>query len=1078
MKPPTHFDDLVRYTTLAATTAEEIGGTFEVPFLSTAATLVLSIMKCLESIRTHKDEWGKMMEQIHEILCTILKLVAPSDTKTGLPIALLHDIAKFAEALQKVLTFLNGQQRAPKMRQLFRQPQDAARLKMCKQEIQDVQEKFKIQATGSEICQISQMKQDAKEQHNDLVALLEAYPDRISSDASSMTGTLSNNSSSDSFAMLPARPKIFHGRNSELESIVAILVQDTARIAILGAGGMGKTSLATAALYDPRVEAKYSHQYFVPCDSTPTCVELVSAVADHIRVEKGPNLAKKVAQHFMQAPPCLIVLDNLETPWEISTMRPEVEEFLSLLTDIPHLGLMITMRGAERPAKVKWTHPFLAPLAPLSTSAAMQTFIDVADDTHEESEVQELLNLTGNLPLAVSLIASVASHEGCKKALSRWRSESTLMLSNGYDKGSSLDISIMLSFTSSRMTTDAQDLLSILSMLPDGLTDAELAQTKFPIMDILACKSILLRTTLAFNDAEKKLKVLVPVREYILRIHPPEDAMKLKLHQHFHELLALWNQFRIPDAGSIVPHIGKNLGNFNSVLRDGINSPNADYTFQSILSLGNFYGKTQGTYCPLLLDLSTHMEQWIEQPILGDYLIHLFENSDVLPVMDAESKITKGNQYFMNKPPLEQAKWYHALGCYYFYQESNVPNALEYLQKSVVLADSTGSPTTVGRQALCSIAQIMPLTGSILGALEYAKKAQDYAEYLGDIHAQATALFVQGRCQLMLSSYRSAQPLLECALHFLNCCGLQSGSLALSIRNHAAEIHLLKTEYKESREMQVALASSIQRSTVHQQILAKLNIALIDICTGVDSKQVRQNLDNCKLHISKLHGFLQTLVGLLADQRYAYLALRDGDYNTANMMLAQGFTLCRDVNVQEALMCLEKLADLSTEMNTIHATQGWAGIYLVLASKSKEKLATVKALHFIGQIFVAEKDDESALNLFTVALDEFTLMGIHSWRADCMVQIATILERRGQIMKSAELWNTARPLFERSSQAKGVAEVDVKLAELNQQISTEQLHQLTLLNVPLIEKKEDAAEDLAGTGRSHKNNQTKQGALI
>jgi hypothetical protein len=48
MKPPTHFDDLVRYTTLAATTAEEIGGTFEVPFLSTAATLVLSIMKCLE----------------------------------------------------------------------------------------------------------------------------------------------------------------------------------------------------------------------------------------------------------------------------------------------------------------------------------------------------------------------------------------------------------------------------------------------------------------------------------------------------------------------------------------------------------------------------------------------------------------------------------------------------------------------------------------------------------------------------------------------------------------------------------------------------------------------------------------------------------------------------------------------------------------------------------------------------------------------------------------------------------------------------------------------------------------------
>jgi hypothetical protein len=84
------------------------------------------------------------------------------------------------------------------------------------------------------------------------------------------------------------------------------------------------------------------------------------------------------------------------------------------------------------------------------------------------------LELTGNLPLAVSLIASVAGAEGCDSALARWRFESTRMLSDGYDKRSSLDISIMLSFTSSRMTPGAQDLLSILSMLPDGFTDADL----------------------------------------------------------------------------------------------------------------------------------------------------------------------------------------------------------------------------------------------------------------------------------------------------------------------------------------------------------------------------------------------------------------------------------------------------------------------------------------------------------------------------------------------------------------------------------------------------------------------------
>jgi DNA replication protein DnaC len=143
--------------------------------------------------------------------------------------------------------------------------------------------------------------------------------------------------------MLPPTPKIFHGRESELHDVVKILIQDSARIAILGPGGMGKTSLATAALYDPKVEAKYSHRYFIPCQSSPTCGELVSTVAAHVGVEKGPNLSKLVAHYLSHVPRSLLILDNLETPWENSTSRGEVEEFLSLLADVPHLGLMVSV---------------------------------------------------------------------------------------------------------------------------------------------------------------------------------------------------------------------------------------------------------------------------------------------------------------------------------------------------------------------------------------------------------------------------------------------------------------------------------------------------------------------------------------------------------------------------------------------------------------------------------------------------------------------------------------------------------------------------------------------------------------
>jgi hypothetical protein len=73
---------------------------------------------------------------------------------------------------------------------------------------------------------------------------------------------------------------------------------------------------------------------------------------------------------------------------------------------------------------------------------------------------------------------------------------------DGYDKLSNLDLSISLSLSSPRLDSipHSKDLLSLLSMLPDGLSDTELVQSKLPIDNILGCKAALIRTTLAYND--------------------------------------------------------------------------------------------------------------------------------------------------------------------------------------------------------------------------------------------------------------------------------------------------------------------------------------------------------------------------------------------------------------------------------------------------------------------------------------------------------------------------------------------------------------------------------------------------
>ncbi|KAJ7741863.1 hypothetical protein B0H16DRAFT_1861653 [Mycena metata] len=295
------------------------------------------------------------------------------------------------------------------------------------------------------------------------------------------------------------------------------------RIAILGAGGMGKTSLASAALHHEEVVMK-SHW----------------GPSWH---ETGQNLTQAVLHRLSEGPPTLLpIFDNLETAWEPAECRKDIEEFLSLLTDMASLRLIITMRGAERPSKVQWTRPFLPPLERLAQDAARKMFIDIAEDRHSIEEIDAVLQLTDNMPLSVSLLAHAVDVEGCNAILLCWQREHTYVISEGYDRRSNLELSISLSLASPRITSvpHSQELLSLLSLLPDGLSDAELKQSNFAIQDILNCKRALLPTALPYTDDHKRLKALVPIREYMAKSLPPTDEMIRPLFKHFQELLQVY----------------------------------------------------------------------------------------------------------------------------------------------------------------------------------------------------------------------------------------------------------------------------------------------------------------------------------------------------------------------------------------------------------------------------------------------------------------------------------------------------------------------------------------------------------
>jgi hypothetical protein len=176
-------------------------------------------------------------------------------------------------------------------------------------------------------------------------------------------------------------------------------------------------------------------------------------------------------------------------------------------------------------------------------------------------------------------MAHLVESEGCSTVLSRWEKEKTSLISDGNDRKSNLDFSILLSLSSPRLDSfpHSTDLLSLLSMLPDGLSDVELVQSKLPIDNILGCKAALLRTTLAYSDENKRLKALVPIREYMQQNQPPGDSLIQPLLKHFQELLEFYMEYLGTDSSpGIIARVSSNYLNIQNVLHTGLKPGHPD----------------------------------------------------------------------------------------------------------------------------------------------------------------------------------------------------------------------------------------------------------------------------------------------------------------------------------------------------------------------------------------------------------------------------------------------------------------------------------------------------------------------
>ncbi|KAJ7731548.1 hypothetical protein B0H16DRAFT_1772905 [Mycena metata] len=667
--------------------------------------------------------------------------------------------------------------------------------------------------------------------------------------------------------------------------------------------------------------------------------------------------------------------------------------------------LAIGGQRAQPQKDSEWTRPFLLPLPPLAQDAAREMFIDIADDKHSMEEVDQVLDLTDNMPLSISLLAHLVDIEGCPQILSRWETEKTSLMSEGYDRSSNLELSISLSLSSPRIasTPQSQDLLALLSMLPDGLSDVELKQTKFPIKDILSCKAALLRTTLAYTDDHKHLKVLVPIREYMARLFPPTDQMIQPLLKHFHELLESFTAaFGTRSETVPIGRITSNYTNIQNILQTSLRREyhNVVDVIYCICDFNRFSLRISCGATLLLEDITNLLPSLRDHRVKAYAIVELFRSWQHYSISLPDSLIVEALHHFkyFDDPDLEGG-FHCALGSYYFHH-NQICKALKHGQIALSLAQADRN---LRRQsdALIVLGQFQTLAGDHTAGQALAQEGQRLAKISGDMYREARGLYHEALCLITLGQYQECMALTTRGRIILGLCGLSHGRLNYLLMEIQGEVHKLKSEYAEAHNLRCQILEGTANEN-YQKGFSLMNMAEIEVLMGVSKTEIQKKIEASQVIFRASNN--ATLDTIVCEAIQADLNLREGDMSST--LFCKCLQLGWGTHSELVSYCLERLADINRWEGSHHSTS-WAAIFLANSLKAKERLGIYKGLQFLGDVFLRENDEATAISLFTLALEGFIQMDVHLSRAECMIRLGDISKKHDNLLKALELLPSA-----------------------------------------------------------------------